>query len=121
MSETEGFKFLGRELYSVQEQLHQKAEKLYRGKVLIDRERTRDLLAAQLAKKPLKLHMLNQEQKSNMRKISEHVDSKLPTTSRKERNKMQNYHTEAMTSRFRETTQMDSDHPTDELLSSKHS
>lgn len=46
MSETEGLKFLGRELYSVQEQLDQKAEKLYRGKVLIDRERTRDLLAA---------------------------------------------------------------------------
>lgn len=65
--------------------------------------------------------MLNQEQKSNMRKISEHVDSRLPTTSRKERNKQQNYHTAAMTSRFRETTQMDSDYPTDELLSSKHS
>ena len=93
----------------MQEQLKDKADKLYRGKVLIDRERTRDLIAAQLVKKPLKLSMLNPDQQDNMRKISEHVDSKLPTTARSKRNKKLHYNTVAMTSRLRETTQMDSD------------
>ena len=48
---TDGFKFLSKELYSVREQLNKEANELYKGKVLIDRRRTRDILSTKFSHK----------------------------------------------------------------------
>ena len=49
-NERDGLKFLGEQIYSVQEDLNRKADKLYKGTVLIDRARTRDLAASKTIK-----------------------------------------------------------------------
>ena len=47
-SDDAGLIFLGQQVHSMQEHFDKKAERLYRGKVLIDRQRTRDIMAAKL-------------------------------------------------------------------------
>ena len=43
-SEDEGLRLLGRHVYEIKQQFKEEAEELYRNKVLIKRERTRDLI-----------------------------------------------------------------------------
>lgn len=47
------FQVLGNQVHSLQEHFNKKAEKLYKGTVLIDRLRTRDIAAAKLRAKKL--------------------------------------------------------------------
>lgn len=45
-----GLKLLGRHVYEARQQFNKTADTLYRGKVLIDRQRTRDILPVALSK-----------------------------------------------------------------------
>ena len=53
----DGLRFIGRHASVARRELEKKAETLYRGKVLIDRQRTRDITPIDLNNAKLKKHL----------------------------------------------------------------
>ena len=66
----DGLRFIGKHVYTARQQLEQQAEKLYRGKVLIERPRTRDMMPLTLNNTKLKkqLAKISKAQKAGMLK-----------------------------------------------------